>query len=285
MKILDNKMNLNSILNSSEKKERNICELHQNLYNYIKNFKTEKDEILMSIVLPMYNEEKTIKKVLEELPNDGAIEIIVVNDHSNDNSLKEIKKVQLKRGIRLINNKRDRGYGNAIISGIFQATGKIIVTMDSDGQHSSDDILNMVRPILDGEADYTLGSRYKGTYFYELPILTRLGEIIVEKLIQILFGPKVMNNQTGFRAFNRKVLPVFMNTKYHGYAFCTEQILIVALAKFRIKECPIKVYRRIHGSSGIVLTKLAKSIFSCIFHYYTQKIKYVVKKQSGIQHL
>ncbi|MFX1549165.1 MAG: glycosyltransferase family 2 protein [Promethearchaeota archaeon] len=239
----------------------------------------------MSIVLPMYNEEKTIKKVLEELPNDGAIEIIVVNDHSNDNSLKEIKKVQLKRGIRLINNKRDRGYGNAIISGIFQATGKIIVTMDSDGQHSSDDILNMVRPILDGEADYTLGSRYKGTYFYELPILTRLGEIIVEKLIQILFGPKVMNNQTGFRAFNRKVLPVFMNTKYHGYAFCTEQILIVALAKFRIKECPIKVYRRIHGSSGIVLTKLAKSIFSCIFHYYTQKIKYVVKKQSGIQHL
>ena len=278
MKILDNKITLNSILNSSEKKDGSRGDSHQNLYNYIKNFKTEEDQVLISIVLPMYNEEKTIKKVLEELPNDGAIEIIVVNDHSIDNSLREIKKVQLKRGIRLINNKRDRGYGNAIISGISHTNGKIIVTMDSDGQHSSDDILNMVKPILDGEADYTLGSRYKGTYFYELPVITRLGEIIVEKLIQILFGPKVMNNQTGFRAFNRKVLPIFKNTKYHGYAFCTEQILIVALAHFRIKECPIKVYRRIHGSSGIILTKLAKSIFSCIFHYYIQKIKRLIKK-------
>ncbi|MFW9971586.1 MAG: glycosyltransferase family 2 protein [Candidatus Odinarchaeota archaeon] len=278
-------MNLNSILNGPGKKKDSIDELHQNLYNYIKDFRTEENQFLISIVLPMYNEEKTIKKVLEELPNDGAIEIIVVNDHSSDNSLKEIKKVQLKRGITVIDNKRDRGYGNAIISGISRAKGTIIVTMDSDGQHSSDDILNMVRPILDGEADYTLGSRYKGTYFYELPVITRLGEVIVEKLIQILFGPKVMNNQTGFRAFNRKILPIFRNTKYHGYAFCTEQILIVSLAKFRIKECPIKVYRRIHGSSSIVLTKLAKSIFSCIFHYYIKKIKYIIKKQSKIQHL
>lgn len=283
MKILDNKLNLNHLLNGSETKVGSIKDLHQNLYNYIKNLKTREDQVLISIVLPMFNEEKTIKKVLEDLPNDGLIEIIVVNDHSNDDSLKEIEKVKLKREIRVINSTRDRGYGNAIMSGISHAVGSVIVTMDSDGQHSSDDIFNMVKPIIDGEADYTIGSRYKGTYFYKLPVFTRLGEVIVEKLIQLLFGPRVLNNQTGFRAFNRKILPIFKNTKYHGYAFCTEQILVVALAHFKIKECPIKVFRREHGSSSIILTKLAKSIFSCIFYYYIQKIKLFVNRTSRIQ--
>jgi len=278
-------VNLNTLLNRSETKDSNIEDLHQDLYDYIKNFKTKEDRVLISIVLPMYNEEKTIKTVLEGLPNDSSIKIIIVNDHSIDDSLKEIEKVKLKREIRVINNKKDRGYGNAIMSGISHAKGNIIVTMDSDGQHSSDDIFNLVKPILDGEADYTIGSRYKGTYFYKLPVFTRLGEVIVEKSIQILFGPKVMNNQTGFRAFNRKVLPIFDNTKYHGYAFCTEQILLVSLAHFKIKECPIKVYRRQHGSSSIVLTKLARRIFSCIFHYFIQKIRLSIKKPTRIQHL
>ncbi|MFX1391344.1 MAG: glycosyltransferase family 2 protein [Promethearchaeota archaeon] len=229
--------------------------------------------------MPMYNEEKTIKSILENLPYNNSIEIIVVNDHSTDNSIKEIEKVKVKREIKVINHKKNRGYGHAIISGIRNAKGKIIVTMDSDGQHSSDDIFNLVKPIFDGEVDYTIGSRYKGTYFYKLPILTRLGEVLVEKLIQIFFGPRVMNNQTGFRAFDRKIIPIFNDTRYHGYAFCTEQILKVSMSGFKIKECPIKVYRREYGSSSIVLTKLARKIFSCLFFYYIQKMKLFIRRK------
>lgn len=285
MKTLSTKRKTKTLLNRSETKNGNIKYLYQDLYDYIKNFKTKEDQVLISIVLPMFNEEKTIKTVLEELPYNNSIEIIVVNDHSTDNSLKEIEKVKLKRAIRVINHKRNRGYGDAIISGISHAKGNIIVTMDSDGQHSSDDIFFLVKPIFDGEADYTIGSRYKGTYFYQLPVLTRLGEVLVEKLIQILFGKRVMNNQTGFRAFNRKVLPIFDNTRYHGYAFCTEQILKVSLSGFKIKECPIKVYRREYGSSSIVLTQLARRIFSCLFYYYIQKLKLMIKKTSRTRNL
>jgi len=285
LKTLSTKRKTKTLLNRSETKDGNIKYLYQDLYDYIKNFKTKEDQVLVSIVLPMYNEEKTIKKVLEDLPYNNSIEIIVVNDHSTDNSLKEIEKVKLKRAITVINHKRNRGYGDAIISGISHAKGNIIVTMDSDGQHSSDDIFFLVKPIFDGEADYTIGSRYKGTYFYQLPVLTRLGEVLVEKLIQILFGKRVMNNQTGFRAFNRKVLPIFDNTRYHGYAFCTEQILKVSLSGFKIKECPIKVYRREYGSSSIVLTKLARRIFSCLFYYYIQKLKLMIKKTNRTRNL
>ncbi|MFW9873600.1 MAG: glycosyltransferase family 2 protein [Candidatus Thorarchaeota archaeon] len=277
MKTLSTKKKLKTLSNKMETRNDTKEDMYQDLYEYIEKFKTKQDRILLSIVLPMYNEEKTIKKVLENLPYNNSIEIIVVNDHSTDNSLKEIEKINSNRKIRVINHKKNRGYGGAIVSGTSIAKGDIIVTMDSDGQHSSDDIFNLVKPIFDGEVDYTIGSRYKGTYFYKLPILTRLGEVLVEKLIQILFGMRVMNNQTGFRAFSKKILPIFHNIRYYGYAFCTEQICRISLAGFKIKECPIKVYRREYGSSSIILTKLAKSIFSCLFYYYIRKIKLLFK--------
>lgn len=284
LKTLSTKRKIKTLSNKSETKGIVKEDIYQDLYNYIENFKIKEDQVLLSIVLPMYNEEKTIKPILDNLPYSNSIEIIVVNDHSTDNSLQEIEKVKLKREIRVINHKTNRGYGHAIISGIKNAKGDIIVTMDSDGQHSSDDIFNLVKPIFDGEFDYTIGSRYKGTYYYKLPILTRLGEVLVEKLIQIFFGPKIMNNQTGFRAFNRRIIPIFDNTKYHGYAFCTEQILKISLSGFKIKECPIKVYKREYGSSSIVLTKLARRIFSCLFYYYRQKIKLSIKRTKRINH-
>lgn len=284
MKTLSTKRKFKNSLNRIKTKDSNLEDSYQELYDYIKNFKIKEDNVLVSIVLPMYNEEKTIKAVLEKLPNNKGIEVIVVNDHSTDNSLKEIEKVKLKREIRVINHKKNRGYGGAIKSGVKNAKGNIIVTMDTDGQHSPDDIFNLVKPIFDGEADYTLGSRYEGKYFYKLPVLNRLGELIVEKLIQIFFSAKVKNNQTGFRAFNRKVRPIFDNIKYEGYAFCTEQILKVSLSGYKIKECPIKVFSREHGSSNIILTKLALQIFSCLLIYFLKKIKLSIKKTKRTGH-
>ena len=271
-----------TLTKKSETIEVNKAILYQDLYDYIKRFKTEEDDVLLSILLPMYNEEKTIKSVLEKLPYNDSIEIIVVDDHSTDGSLEKIEEVKLKREIKVISHKENQGYGGAIISGISQVKGKIIVTMDSDGQHSPDDIFNLIKPIFEEEADYTIGSRYKGKYFYQLPILTRLGEVLVEKLIQIFFGIKIMNNQTGYRAFNRNFLPIFDNIKYFGYAFCTEQIVKASISNYRIKECPIKVYKREYGSSSIKLMKLARRIFSCLFYYFGRKIKLSVRRTKRI---
>ena len=281
MTTLNANSKLNILLDRPETKEDNTEYPYQDLYDYIKKFKAKEKEVLLSIILPTYNEEKTIKTILEKLPYNDSIEIIVVNDHSTDSSLEEIEKVKLKREISVINHKRNQGYGAAILSGISNSKGNIIVTMDTDGQHSPDDIFNLVKPIFEEEADYTIGSRYKGTYFYNLPIFTRLGEVLVEKLIQILFGKKLLNNQTGFRGFSRKTLPIFENTKYYGYAFCTEQLLKALLSGYRIKECPIKVYKRVYGSSKIKLMKLARRIFSCLFYYYIRRIKLKMKKSKS----
>jgi len=227
----------------------------------------------------MYNEEHTIGKVLDDLPKGNLIEIIVVDDHSTDNSLKEINKVNGNKEIKVISHKENKGYGAAIVTGINNARGKVLVTMDSDGQHSPYDIFAMIKPILDGEADYTIGSRYLGSYFYKLPVSTRLGEVLIEKLIQIFFGKRIKNNQNGFRAFNRSVIPIFKDFKYEGYAFCTEQIIRATLKGFRIKECPIKVYDRKFGSSNIILSKLTINLFSCILQYILLKLNITIFKR------
>jgi len=278
LKALETKNRSSFLIETLE--DSNLVEKHFfDLYEFINQFKSKDDQVLLSIILPMYNEEQTIGKVLRNLPRGKSIEIIVVDDHSSDNSLKEIEGINENTEIIVLKHAKNRGYGAAVVTGINNARGKVLVTMDSDGQHSPYDLLEMIKPIFNDEADYTIGSRYLGSYFYKLPVSTRLGELLIEKLIQIFFGKKIMNNQNGFRAFNRKVISIFKDFKYEGYAFCTEQIIRATIKGFRIKECPIKVYDRKYGTSNIILTKLTVNLFSCILQYILVKLNITIFKR------
>lgn len=273
-------------LNNNRVKTNTYVSDYQALYDYLRTYENNNETVLISIILPLYNEENTIRSILENLPSNNSVEIIIIDDNSSDNSLNEIKKVKDNKNFKVIRHKENRGYGNAIITGIGYASGEVIVNMDTDGQHSPDDIFNLIKPIFDGEADYTIGSRYLGTYYYHLPIPTRLGEVLIEKLIQLLFGIRIMNNQNGFRAFKKELVPLFSKAKFLGYAFCTEQILQARLSKYRIIERPIKVYNREYGSSKVVLRKLTLNIFACLLIYYLKKIKLnLFKKRRSINSL
>ncbi|MHA2290185.1 MAG: glycosyltransferase family 2 protein, partial [Promethearchaeota archaeon] len=245
---------------------------YRNLDEILGKFSSRTQSKLLSIVIPVYNEEKTIKKVLEQLPKNVSIEIILVDDHSTDNSLDEIKKAKNVNRVKIINHAVNRGYGSAILTGIKNATGHIVITMDSDGQHRPEDIYYLVAPIFENLADVTVGSRYRGTYNYRLPIATRLGEAVIEKFMQFFFGQKVANNQGGFRAFHRKTLKIFNDIKFKDYAFTTELLFKASLLKFRILECPIHLVDREHGSSKIVLSKLILSLLLCVAYYTIQRI-------------
>jgi len=253
------------------------------MYNHLEKIKPKQVRYLISLIIPVYNEEKTIFSILTNLPNKDYIEIIIIDDNSIDNSVKEIEKIQKIRNVKLIKHYKNQGYGKAILTGIENCEGKIIITMDSDGQHSPDDIYTLIKPILNGEADYVIGSRYLGTYHYELPLSTRIGEIIVEIMIRIFFGYKVVNNQGGFRAFDRKILKIFHDIQYKNYAFTTELILRAAIYGYKIKECPIKLVDRLHGSSRIILNRLAFNLFSLFFRYVIIKIKLKIFRKKTLE--
>ncbi len=265
--------------------ERKIIKTRKNfhkfneLFNYLDNHKTNSDSVLLSIILPMYNEEKTIQAVLESLPKHESIEIIVIDDHSTDNSIKEIGKISSPEAINILHHKENKGYGGAITTGMKHTKGNIIVCMDSDGQHSADDLYNLIKPIIEGESDMVIGSRYLGAYHYRLPLLRQFGEILAEKIIRILFSLKIKNNQNGFRAYNRKVVKLLKHARYLDYTYCTEQILKASIHGCKIKESPIKVYGRQHGASKMTIIRLALNIFSCLLIYYFKKIKVNISKK------
>jgi len=263
----------------------------ENLNEIIKNTSLDRGEILISIVMPVYNEEKTIKAVLESLPNNETVEILVIDDHSSDKSLKEIESVSELKNLIVLKHHINKGYGSAILTGIRKSKGEIIVTMDSDGQHQSEDIINLVEPIVRKEADITVGSRYVGSYNYKVPVSTRIGEAVIEMFIKVFFNRKVMNNQGGFRAFHRKTLKMFDDMKFEDYAFTTELLLKAALLKFKIKEVPINLYNRDYGSSKIILTKLMLHLLLCIVYYTIQWVnrpyvnKWMIKRLIFIKKL
>jgi len=245
----------------------------QEMYDYLDAYETTNNEMLITIVMPLYNEEKTIRNIVERLPRHNRIEVIIVDDCSSDNSVGEIKKVKFHKEIRIIRHLKNKGYGGALVTGIQKGTGKVIVTLDTDGQHCPEDIFTLIKPILENEVDYTIGSRYLGQFFYTLPISTRLGEALIEKCIRIFFGTKVVNNQNGFRAFNSKMVHIFDGIKYQGYALATELILKAAMYGYTIKEYPIKLYDRAHGASKIKISTLTLNLFSCLLRYYIRKIR------------
>ncbi|MEE9376865.1 MAG: glycosyltransferase family 2 protein [Candidatus Lokiarchaeia archaeon] len=279
MKTLDLKNEKIQIVKSKEIKKKPKIEKYQSLYDYIEKVKVAKGEIPLSIILPVFNEEHIVYSVLDNLPEHELIEIIVVDDHSIDNSVKKIEEIKKEKNIKLIKLNRNKGYGGAIITGIKAAKGNILLTMDSDGQHNPLDILLLIKPVFEGEADMTIGSRYLGGSYYDIPIVTRLGEALIEKLIHILFNIKVMNNQNGFRAFNGKLVPLSFNIRFQDFAFPTEFILEASLKGYRIKECPVKLYHRQFGSSKVNLSKLTLNLFSCILLYFMKKIKLSLVKR------
>ena len=273
MNVLDSENKISLTLRTPVLEQQKIPSFRfKELFDYLNQFKNDIDQILVSIILPVYNEEKSIKQLLENLPNDKSIEIIVVDDNSTDNSLKEIQKVNGFRKIRVLTHKKNIGYGGSVITGTKYAKGKVIVTMDSDGQHCPKDIFKLIKPIFKDEADYTVGSRYLGRNYYELPIRTRLGEAIIEKLLRICFGQNIMNSQNGFRAFNRKMIPILKEAKYTRFVFATEVLILALIYGKRLKECPIKVYEREYGSSKVNIFTLIFNLLTCFLKYYYKKI-------------
>ena len=230
-----------------------------------------KHDLLISVIIPIYNEEHSIQEVIKRIPNHRRYEIILVDDGSTDNSLRKAQEV--KRDIKIISHEKNKGYGAAILTGIKNATGDILVTIDSDGQHYPEEIPHLIKPIINHQADIVVGSRYLGECHYKVPLHTRVGEYFIEIVLWSLFHQRIGNNQSGFKAFSKKSLKIFKDLAFTKFGLCTEMLFKAAYKNFKIIEIPITLNPRYHGKSRVQLMKLMKSIFSCIFIYGLKKMK------------
>jgi len=188
--------------------------------------------------IPAFNEEKNIAVLIIQLKK-IADKIIVCNDGSTDLT----SEIAEELGATMINHKKNLGYGAAIRSIFLKSKdldGDILVTFDADGQHRIEDINRVINPIINGESDLVIGSRFLDESAKEVPRYRKAGIKLITKITNATIKKQLTDSQSGFRAYSKKVLNE-LNPSELGMGISTE-ILIKASAKnFRISEVPIKI--------------------------------------------
>src|SRR5271157_738103 len=163
--------------------------------------------MLLSIIIPVYNEELTIGDIIDRVKAVAQqvgleTELIVVDDHSYDHSLE----VASKRGVKLYSLKQHLGKGFALRAGFAKTNGDVIITIDSDGSHRPEELPEVLAPILNGHADLVIGSRYLNHKHVAARRLNAFGVRLFNYSIQLLTDVAITDSQSGYRAMKREVL-------------------------------------------------------------------------------
>jgi len=208
-------------------------------------------QMLLSIIIPVYNEQSTIGDIInrtkmEMLQAGIQMEIIVVDDRSFDNSLEIAKHY----GIRLYTLKEHLGKGYALRAGFLKAKGDIIVTIDSDGSHKPEELPEVLAPVLQGKADLVIGSRYLNHKHVAARRLNAFGVRIFNGLIELLTDVAITDSQSGYRAMTRATLKS-QKLKSGGYEIESEMLVKTVKGGYRVTEVPISFQQRTYGRSGV----------------------------------
>ena len=207
--------------------------------------------MLISVVIPVFNEELTIGNVIERLAvvmqeTGFNYEIIVVDDCSADRSLEFSK----SPGVKVFSLKMHLGKGYALRAGFVKAKGEIITTIDSDGSHRPEELPRLLTPVLKNKADLVIGSRYLGLTPVAAKKLNAAGVRIFNFLVKILTGTGVSDSQSGYRVMTSAVLKC-MRLKSGGYEIESEMLVKTAKHGFRVMEVPISFEQRTYGTSRL----------------------------------
>ena len=187
--------------------------------------------------IPAYNEEKNIAKIIVNLKK-IADRIIVCDDGSTDST----SEIAESLGVIVIKHPKNLGYGSAIRS-IFlkskEINAEILVTIDADGQHKIEDVKKVTKPIVDGQADISIGSRFleEGD---NAPKYRKLGINIITKVTNSSLSEKITDAQSGFRAYNNKVLQS-LTPSDSGMGISTEILIKSSNLGLKIAEVPTEI--------------------------------------------
>ncbi|MCX7910622.1 MAG: glycosyltransferase family 2 protein [Endomicrobia bacterium] len=194
----------------------------------------------VSIIVPVYNEEKTILDIIEKIKKvDLGVEkeIIIVDDGSTDNTLEILKKIKLNSGFKIIFHHTNKGKGAAIRTGIKESSGDIIAIQDADLEYNPKELKNLISQIIAKKSLVVYGSRF----LKRNPVLYRkyyLGNKLISWLISVLFSHKVTDSYTCYKVFHREVLK---NINLESNRFEIEAELTCKFLKkgYKILELPI----------------------------------------------
>ncbi len=218
------------------------------------------------VFMPAHNEEESIGDVIKRVPRSihpwVEVEVLVINDGSTDHTVEVAQQAGADHIVTFDDN---RGLGAAVREGLNVSVdlgAHIGVMIDADGEYPPEQIPDLLLPIFNGEADYTMGSRFLGT-INGMKLHRRLGNYCFTALQSLLLRKWIYDGQSGMRAFSRQAMEHADIIHDYNYA----QVLTLNLVRkgFRVKEIPILYYVRTTGRSFIKFQSYMSSVLPAIF--------------------
>ena len=226
------------------------------------------------IIVPCYNEEKNIEQTVANIKKYGY-DYIVINDGSKDHTEDILCQNQIKH-ISLSNN---LGIGGGMQAGYKYAKQNrydIAVQFDGDGQHNSYEIDKIIAPILQGEADLVIGSRYLNSEGFKSTFLRRCGISFLSWMMKIMLGKRIKDMTSGFRAVKYNLIELFAYDYPYEYPEPVTNFK-AQMDGYRIKEIPVVMNERKHGISSITALKSIYYMINVFFQFII--LKFTGKKK------
>jgi hypothetical protein len=231
-------------------------------------------ELKRLAVVPALNEEKTVGRVIDEIRLfDPGFDIVVVDDGSTDRTAG----VAADRGAHVLRLPFNLGIGGAVQTGYrfaFEHGYDVAVQVDGDGQHDAAQLGIILGPVLSGEADLCVGSRFAGGGGYRSSFARRIGIKLFARIVSAVVRQRVTDTTSGFRAVNRKGIALFASDYPHDYPEVEATVMCVR-HKLRLREVPVDMRERGGGTSSITalrsiyyMTKVLLAIFVGLFRRY-----------------
>ena len=201
-------------------------------------------------IVPAYNEEHTIGRVVEELhAYDPGLDVVVVSDGSLDGTVAAAEAA----GARVLRLPFNLGIGGAVQTGFkfaWEQGYELAVRCDGDGQHVPAELPKVVAPVVAGEADIAVGSRFAGGEGYRSSASRRVGIRLLAAVVSAIARQRVTDTTSGFQALNRRALGLFAADYPHDYPE-VEGMVMTIRHQLRLVEVPVQMREREHGRSSI----------------------------------
>ena len=199
--------------------------------------------MLVSVIIPAFNEERTIGQVVEavrSLPIEK--QIIVVNDGSTDGTSKALERLREVHQLIVVHSKENRGKGFAIRSGLPYVQGEVVVIQDADMELAPTDLSELLKPFEKEEIQVVYGSRFlngRGN----ASLHNFLANRILATYTNLLYGCRITDESTGYKAFSTQLI-TRLDLTCEGFEFCPEVTAKVLRAGYRIHEIPVSYFPR-----------------------------------------
>lgn len=196
---------------------------------------------LLSVIVPVYNEVKTIKQILERINFvDIDKEIIVIDDGSTDGTDKVLRTIE-SPNIKIIHHGSNRGKGAAFLTGITNAAGEYIIIQDADLEYDPADYVKLLQAAKETVADIVLGARF--TSGYHGLLIPRFGNRFVTGFFNLLFAVKLNDSLTCYKLFRRETINKFTITS-QGFVVDIEILAKFIKKGLKIAEVPVSYHPR-----------------------------------------